>query len=413
MRPQSQLPFKLGGLGLPSAQHTRHAAHLASFVDASRTLGILDPSHPVHTALQAFWDETPSIGFPHIVHTRDHRTTPASLHNIANTVKEHLTRIPDVTPPEDLAIVPTSFLQAISAPTKLQHLLTEKQQKVDRAALMRSLSQAGQARITSCSQYGASLIFVLTPSEPRMQVSNDEFAYKLATHLGCPALSKFIAQQAAKCASCGFTTDPVQAPQHAFNCGVGGGPQRRHDLLRNIFASMYRSAHLPTRIEVRAELPESGQGGPDVYVEDYPSAGQKTMFDVAVVNPIQRHFLSTAIGRGLHAAHAKETEKINDHRKTADAIGGRIVPLVFETTGAFGQRTMDALTQFAFVYANRMGASHPPSATAVYPATKPATYWSHILAATHVKGTYYTFRASTPSSGVSSSSSSHQAARNC
>jgi hypothetical protein len=54
------------------------------------------------------------------------------------------------------------------------------------------------------------------------------------------------------------------------------------DMLRNIFPSMFISAQLTASIKVRAELPECGQGVPDVYVVDYPSVGQKTMFPVAV-----------------------------------------------------------------------------------------------------------------------------------
>src|SRR4051812_22210042 len=94
----------------------------------------------------------------------------------------------------------------------------------------------------------------------RIQEKKRSHTGKLALYLGCSPLlssSKFSAEQAStecRSESCHFEKDRVLAPQHISNCGVGGGPQRGHDMIRDVFAHMFRSAHLPTRQEVRAEL---------------------------------------------------------------------------------------------------------------------------------------------------------------
>ena len=220
-----------------------------------------------------------------------------------------------------------------------------------------------------------------------MCVSNQEFAYKVATFLASPALATFAANRSSKCSACNFSTDPVTASQHSLNCGRGGGPQRRHDMLRDAFASMFKSAHLPTRIEVRAELPGSGNGGPDIVVQDFPNAGQTTLFDVSVINPVQNHLLARSAAKGLAAAEQREKEKIDKYRATAEATGARLTPLVFETSGAMGQHTITTINSFSHCYATRVGTA-PPNSLAVHPATAPASYWKHIFAVTHAKGSY-------------------------
>jgi len=315
------------------------------------------------------------------------------MESIANRVIADLTRYPEAQPTEEqIAVIPTSFENIPTAPMKLQQHITHIQYKVDRHSMMSKMTQVEQTLLTSCAQTGASLLFQIIPSEPRMQVTNDEFAHKMAQYLNCPALGLFSATQSSKCRSCGFITDSVLAPQHFLNCPRGGGPQRRHDTIRDVFASMFRSGHLPTRIEVRAELPHSGQGGPDIVVQDFPNPGQTTLFDVAIINPVQKHLLSKAAGKGLHAASIKEKEKVDSHRRTADAMGARIAPLIFETSGAFGQTSLDTINSFGHHYVTKFG-QQPPSGLAVFPATIPSVYWKHIIAVAHTKGTYAMFRA--------------------
>ena len=72
---------------------------------------------------------------------------------------------------------------------------------------------------------------------------------------------------------------------------------------------------------------------------------------------------------------------------------------MFETTGAFGQETMDCLSSFNNIYETKFGKGHSPSASAVFPATIPSVYWKQVLAATHAKGTYAMFRAILSSAG--------------
>jgi len=250
------------------------------------------------------------------------------------------------------------------------------------------VNQAEQTHLTSCAQEGATLLFQVTPSEPRFTVTNEEFAHKVRLHLRCPQLAKYSAEQAAKCKSCHFLKDNISAPQHIVNCGVRGGPQLRHDNVRDTFQSMFRSGHFHVRTEVRAELPHTGNGGPDLQVTDFPSNGQLTLYDVSVINPIQKQYIATGCAKGLVAAAARGKQKIEEYRKTAEAIGGRIVPLIFETTGAFGTETKQTIHSFAKRYQEKFGEDQSPSGSAVFPATDPSVYWKHMLAVTLAKGNY-------------------------
>ena len=127
-------------------------------------------------------------------------------------------------------------------------------------------------------------------------------------------------------------------------------------------------------------------------MQDFPNPGQSTIFDVAVINPVQKSMLSRAAGKGLHAASIKEKDKVSVHRKTAEATGARIAPLIFETSGAFGQTSMDILNTFGHYYNNKFG-QQPLSSLAVFPATIPSVHWKHIIAVAHAKGTFAMFRA--------------------
>jgi hypothetical protein len=341
--------------------------------------------------MQSFFRETPCIREGRdVVETTDSRIKPASMSAIATYISKAVSAVAS---DEELRLIPGTFDEVVAAPRQLQKLLTRLLHKADLAALRGQLSLAEQSHLKSCAQRGASLLFQVIPSEPRLQVNNDEFSHALTLHLGCPLLAKFSAEQASKCKSCGFTKDPVLAPQHICNCGTGGGPQRRHDMLRDVFVHMFRSAHLPTRQEVRAELPHTGNGGPDVLVSDFPLPGQTTMFDVSVINPVQKQFFPRAASVGLVAAASRAKDKLASYAKTAGATGYRAVPLVFETTGAFGPEVLDCLTSFNTIYESKFGKGHSPSASAVHPATIPSVYWKQVLATTHAKGTYAMFRA--------------------
>lgn len=404
MTKQAQLPFRHGGLGLVSLQRTRHAAHLASFAAAVKTLEHLGGDHPTMRKLDTFFAETPCIS-PSVdtVPTVDHRTRPMTMEAIAEKLKSDLERGQPhgPIPRADGTAVPQRFEDVIATPSNLQHCITTKQHRADFSTLLHKGTTAQQAHLTSCAQAGASLPFQTIPTEKRMQVSNDEFAFKLTSYLDCPELAKYSVQQARRCKACGFRTDAISAAQHVHNCCVRGGLQRRHDIIRDTFQAMFRSGHLHTRIEVRAELPHSGQGGPDVVVHDFPNPGQTTLYDVALINPVQSQYLSKGATKGLVAADAKEKSKVDHHRKTAEAAGARIVPLIFETTGAFGRRSTETINTFAHHYTTKFGPT-PPSDVAVYPATKPAVYWKQVLAMALVKGSYAMFRAISHMEGTSS-----------
>ena len=92
--------------------------------------------------------------------------------------------------------------------------------------------------------------------------------------------------------------------------------------------------------------------------------------------------------RALVAANSREREKVNTYRKTAERMGARIIPLVFEATGAFGTDTLKTVANFSKLYKQKNGEEFGPCSSAVFPATDPAIYWKHILAVSFAKGTY-------------------------
>ena len=97
--------------------------------------------------------------------------------------------------------------------------------------------------------------------------------------------------------------------QHAFNCKLRGGNQRRHDRLRDTIADMFRMAGFAVHIEPRAKYPMAfGQGGPDLEVFSFPSAGIDTFVEVSVINPAS--FNNEASQREpLVAAASREKQK--------------------------------------------------------------------------------------------------------
>lgn len=390
MEKQAELPCRdMPGLNLFSVHRTRHAAYIASYsAAASHVSERLGHDNPVAKAMERYFDVSPRITLAApCAKAEDHRVQPVPLVEVAKTIIADISR-DDEPSSEDIALIPTTFMAATCAPHKLQHEISQVQHKVALARLTRQVNLPEQTRLKSCAQRGASMLFQVRPTEFRMQVPNEVMSHKLRLYLGCPQLAKFSAEQARKCRMCKNYKDIVSAPQHIVNCGVGGGPQVRHNGLRDTFQSMFRSAHLPTRVEVRAELPHTGIGGPDLEVADFPQAGQTTIFDVSVVNPVQDHFLHSAGGTALVAANSREREKVNTYRKTAERMGARIIPLVFEATGAFGTDTLKTVANFSKLYKQKNGEEFGPCSSAVFPATDPAIYWKHILAVSFAKGTY-------------------------
>jgi hypothetical protein len=150
---RAQLPFKEGGLCLHSAQRTRHAAHLASFADATRTLRGQNSESLASKAMQSFFRETPCIREGRdVVETTDSRIKPASMSAIATYISKAVSAVAS---DEELRLIPGTFDEVVAAPRQLQKLLTRRAPRTSSPAMPRRLVPRAIVRSPSCSRQQA------------------------------------------------------------------------------------------------------------------------------------------------------------------------------------------------------------------------------------------------------------------
>ena len=220
---------------------------------------------------------------------------------------------------------------------KLQHRLTEVANNLNLALVYLSApSQAEKAKLVSMMQTGAGAYLNAIPTEPGLTVPGPVFTWTVSRRLGCATTATEDTQEAELC-TCrsGARSGNRSKEQHVFNCKCGGGNQRRHDRLRDTIADMFRSLGYQVRAEPRAFHQVFGQGGPDLEVLSYPTAGVDTFVEVSVINPAT---VKGAERQPWLAAKTRELAKRQKYGSSVQALERKVLrTAVIESTGALGR----------------------------------------------------------------------------
>jgi hypothetical protein len=142
----------------------------------------------------------------------------------------------------------------------------------------------------------------------------------------------FETELTARCA-CRGRVDLHRDVTHCWSCDETKGLQtRRHDRIRDIFATFIRGTGTPCRKEVPV-----GDTIPDILIED---GAERILLDVSIINPAAETYREGAALTPYCAARVREASKKRVYR---EVIGPSVafVPIVLESTGRFGEAAMN------------------------------------------------------------------------
>ena len=137
-----------------------------------------------------------------------------------------------------------------------------------------------------------------------------------------------------------FTTD------HALSCKKGGFITLRHNIIRNITATLLREVCHDVRIEPQLQ-PLSGESFQeatsnkadearvDVCARGFWATGQMAFFDVRVFNPTARRYINQKLSK-TYEINEKEKKKHYNER-VLQVEHGSFTPLVMSATGGMGR----------------------------------------------------------------------------
>jgi len=120
---------------------------------------------------------------------------------------------------------------------------------------------------------------------------------------------------------------------HALCCSASG-LWRRHNEIRDVFVLFLSRAGFHCTLEV--ELPGSERRPADIFISQ-GWGSRPVALDISVVHPLGANFHHGDCVAGA-AAETREKAKIALYGQACEAAGWDFVPLVVETTGAWGHR---------------------------------------------------------------------------
>jgi hypothetical protein len=232
---------------------------------------------------------------------------------------------------------------AENEPPKIkQHTLSDSIDKRRLDVLLGSVPVRDQARLRSCAVPHAAA-WVTAPPAAGIDLHLGTPQFRAAARLWLGA-----SMGMAGMCSCGAQAD--EQGVHALACKHGAGPVRRHNRLRNVIFQASRAAGLLPELEKTGILPGGHERPADVFLNRWPGGGpEHVALDIAVVSPLQGHYVNAAAKSALVAATAYADKKANREETEARCLerGVRFEPLVVESYGAWSDGARRTITTIA------------------------------------------------------------------
>ena len=390
MLKQARLPVRHGGLGITSIRECAMAAHMGAVAAAASALqsasvaagdaraaprsassdtmaGSDDgqqaagPVSPMQEALLQwyrglttehsrglladFWEE--------VARLQVEVATKMGTGKAALTLPKCL-QPPDEDELEKLPQTEADLITKAAAGDRLQHQLSDVLHRFGLALIYLGAPRQERIKIVSMTQRGASAFLNAIPTETGLMVASSYFTWMVRRRLGCSATraEDRLAAQECVCRSGAQASEQAQE-QHAFNCKLGGGNQRRHDRIRDTIADMFRMVGYNVHVEPRAQYSAFGQGGPDIEVLNFPSVGIDTFVEVSVINPAS-YDNDVAQREPLVAAAHREKTKTESYAADVQTMTRKALRVaVVESTGGLGLQLADLIKQLDRVFKDK------------------------------------------------------------
>ena len=217
---------------------------------------------------------------------------------------------------------------------------------IHNANLKRCLSTPGyeceKSHLVAAQQPLASEYLRSIPYDPVLKCSNIQYSTMIRLKLGknFPGLSPI-------CRSCNVDFD--RSTDHAFNCSFGGDTNRRHNAIRDEILSHSHGGGVITSAEPQRILGQNdGRKPADVFVKNFLN-GKDACFDVTVTNVATFKNLFKAYGRGENVGNIARkgyNTKITKSKNSCEELGYLFYPIAFESTGGIVTESIDTLKTF-------------------------------------------------------------------
>ena len=309
-RLQTELPLKLGGLGLRSA--VKHAP--ASFLSSINSV-------------------TPTICS--IFHS-------ASILENINVEKESASQSLST----HIGGKPISTLFV----SKSQRVISESIDDQVMSSLLNNSSSSSQARIHSCSgSHGAALLNAPLASVRGFKLSQQEFTHFISTRLGLQNISN----EGDRCTHCRAVMDT--SGYHVSICKFGDfSVVHRHNSIRNVIHSQCQRAAWSPKLE-HVISPHHSQLRPaDIFIPIGPSS-QPLAIDVTIVNPLSPNIVERCAKSKDFANLFAEKRKINKYTDMCSKANITFKALSIESFGRMSPSTSAFVSKIATAISNRFG----------------------------------------------------------
>lgn len=305
---QSQLPSKMGGLGLRSASKHSPAAFISSLNSCATNLE--------------------SILKPDVTSTISSREKEEASKLLVNSLGGS---------PLD-SILTCNSQKSISASIDKQVF----------SSLMNSSSSKSKARIHSCmgSQANAILSAPLAPIRG-FRLSAQEFCHFISTRIGLQNISN----EGDKCTHCNAPLDPLG--YHVSICKFGEfSVTYRHNAIRNVLFTQCQRAAWSPKMEYTVS-PQDNQLRPaDIFIPIGPSS-RPIAIDVTIVNPMAPNMVEGASKSNDFANSQAEKRKITKYSSSCAKADITFKALAIESFGRLSPQTVSFVSKLATAIANR------------------------------------------------------------
>jgi hypothetical protein len=260
--------------------------------------------------------------------------------------------------PRDLSTAMTLYREKAESATRLQHHLAVQIQHGIQSDLLRTMS--GQyvgnvnqdlhhrAIMLSATAPGASLIFTTLPTTSDYQLNDDEFNTAIRLRLQIVPRNDMLNAQGqlmnVQCYVCDSTHRRVFSSVNEVCAHAHACPKlkrtintQRHNMVLLTVMRLFREVGHHTELEPWAYDVRDERNRPDATCISTRVNVPPTMVDVSVVHPACSSHVSTG-QKSLACAKRREIEKCAKYASQAEHENMKFVPLVMETTGAFGRQ---------------------------------------------------------------------------
>ena len=183
---------------------------------------------------------------------------------------------------------------------------------------------------------GDNEVYDAIPSCPEMTISNEAFAQFSRSYQCINELNT-----EPRYCTCGVGhgvtagVPHIVSQDHFDHCPLGGGTTERHDFMCNKLAQLMRLSGIHVVTKFHAQGPIQS---PDLLMSDCMGPGVEACGDVMITCERQAHCVHAAAQVPLSAAAAGEEVKCRKYAAWAATEHRIFIPLVMESTGAFGKR---------------------------------------------------------------------------